>query len=188
MKTQVRDDAIAKNQYTVRLMRLALLSQAVVILILSGLVVYAFLAKETLYIPTNGSGSYKVSQLTVSPSYLQGVASDVMQSRLTWNQDTIVTQYMRLLRMVSPKTQSVIRQQLNEEITAVKKRDMQSVFYQTGQPLVDVKHQIAEVHGSLQRIDKGIPLPPKKVSYQIQFNYSLGHLSVESISEVKKKT
>lgn len=186
MKTQIRDDAIARNRHTLRLLMIACLSQTVTILVLAGVALYAFMAKEIIYIPTNGSGTYKVSQLSFTPSYLQGIASDVMQDRLTWNENTIVNQYMKILSMVTPDELPFIRKQLNEEIKSVKKRNMTSVFYQKDAPLVDVKNQLAQVSGVLQRIDHGVVLPPKPVTFQIQFKYTLGTLQIVSISEVKK--
>jgi type IV conjugative transfer system protein TraE len=186
VKTQIRDDAIARNRHTLRLLMVACLSEGITILVLAGLALYAFMAKEVIYIPTNGSGTYKVSQLSFSPSYLQGIASDVMQDRLTWNENTIVNQYMKILSMVSAEELPFIRKQLNAEIKSVKKRNMTSVFYQKYAPLVDVKNKLAQVSGVLQRIDHGVVLPPKPVSFQIQFKYTFGTLQIVSISEVKK--
>lgn len=162
------------------------LSQAVVIALLGSLTLYAFLAKETVYVPINGSPSYSLSQLRFTPSYLQQVASNVMQLRLTWSADTVVDQYGKLMSMVKPKERGMIRTQFNQEIAAVKKRHMSSVFYQEqGDTKVDVKGREAEVSGMLQRIDEGVVLQPVKRTYRLQFDYSSGTLQVVSIKEVK---
>ncbi|AMA44090.1 TraE/TraK family type IV conjugative transfer system protein [Piscirickettsia salmonis] len=162
------------------------LSQAVVIALLGGLTLYAFIAKETVYVPINGSPSYSLSQLRFTPSYLQQVASNVMQLRLTWSNDTVVDQYGKLMSMVQPKERKPIREQFNREITAIKKRHMSSVFYQDQVATkLDIKSQEAQVTGMLQRVDAGVVLQPVKRTYLLKFNYSSGTLQVVSIKEVK---
>lgn len=182
MKTQHRDDAIERNKQTVRVLTMACLAQSVAILALGGLSLYAFTAHEIVYQPTLGGVSYTLSQRRFSPAYLQAQASNIMQLRLTWNPTTIEPQYQQLMSMAAPQALQTIRPLLNAEIKTVKKRAMRSVFYQT-RVIVDPKQQLAQVFGTLERIDDGVVLPAVKKAYWVSFDYRSGSLQIVSIKE-----
>lgn len=186
MKTHVRDDAISKNKKTLRVVTLACLAQSLTIVILACLTIYAFMSKETVYVPTSGGASYSLSELSVSPDYLRKMSSDVMQLRLTWNKDTIADKYSQLLSLLRPSEMPYMRRMLNKEIAAVKGREISSVFYQDRNGIsVDVKNRIAVVTGSLQRIDNSVLLPLVQKNYKIKFKYVRGTLEIISIEETK---
>lgn len=181
MKTQVRDDAIAKNRKLVKTLTLACVAQSLSIIVLVFLVINALHSKTIVYQPVI-SGQYSLSERTFSPGYLRDMASDIAQLRLTWQPDTIQARYQRLLALVAPDRVASVRAGLNQEIQAVEKRRMSSVFYEH-HVLVDVKHQAALVAGELQRLDDGVLLPLVHKTYQIQFHYVGGTLQVLSITE-----
>lgn len=182
MKTQYRDDAIERNKQTVRILTIVCIAQSVVILALAGLSLYSFTAREIVYQPTLGGASYTLSQRRFSPAYLQAQASNIMQLRLTWNPTTVEQQYEQLLSMTAPQALQTIRPLLNAEINTVKKRAMHSVFYQT-KVIVDPKQAVAQVFGSLERIDDGVVLPAVKKAYWVMFDYRSGSLDLVSIKE-----
>ena len=183
METQVRDDAIAKNKKTLRVITIACLAEAVAIVVLAGICIYAMSAKKTVYQPTMGA-SYTLSGKAFSPVYLKDMASDIMQLRLTWNPSTVIQQYGKILSMVKPSSVTYVRKSLNSEIATIKNRKMSSVFYQT-LARIDVKRQAAIVSGSLERIDDGVILPAVTKHYLIQFHYVGGTLQIVSIKEEK---
>ncbi|MCF6768421.1 type IV conjugative transfer system protein TraE [Thiotrichales bacterium 19S11-10] len=185
MKTQLRDDVLTKNRQIIRILITTCLSLVIVVLVLSGLSFYSFFVKERIYIPTHSSESFSLSSFNASPSYLSDMATDIMQSRLTWSSDTISKQYTKLLNLVSVNQKEALKKTLNEEIESVKRRKMSSVFYQNKKPLVDSQSLVVQVTGQLQRVDDGIILKPVKKTYQIHFSYHLGLLTIVSISEVK---
>ena len=183
MKTRTRDDAISKNQYALRVMTITCLAQSVAIIVLGALVLFGFFSREVMYVPTMGGTSYTQSQMRLSPTYLEHVATDVMQLRLTFSADTIVARYEQLLSMVKPSALRAVRSAFNAEIKAVKKRNMQSVFYQD-KALVDIKENQVKVSGFLQRVDDGVLLPKAHKTYLIQFNNVFGTVKIVSIKEV----
>jgi conjugal transfer pilus assembly protein TraE len=184
MKTQVRDDAILKNERLVRILTVAVLSEAVAILGLIALCLYSLSVKQTIYQPTLMGQPYTLSAKAVSPNYLKGMATDVMQLRLTFNADTVVARYARLLALVAPDSLSTVRKTLNTEIGVVKSRKLQSVFYQE-KVAVDMKTMAVNVTGNLQRIDDGVVLGLVKKTYLLKFNYVHGTLQIVSITEEK---
>lgn len=184
MKVSVRDDAISKNRYTLRVMTLACIGQSITIVLLSGLCLFSFFYQKTVYIPTVSGQSYTMSSANISPIYIQDVANDVMQLRLTWNSDTITQQYQKLISFLKPKDVPYFRALLNKEINNVKNRHMQSVFY-IRSTKVDVKDHMALVSGVLQRVDAGVMIKPVHKSYQIKFSNYYGRLYLTSIEEVK---
>jgi len=185
MRTDRRDDAIAKNKQTVRLLKIVCLAQSAAIVALAALVLYFCTSKEIVYQPTMGS-SYTMSERHFSPAYLRNMATDIMQLRLTWNAQTVTGHYAKILTMVKPNVTTAVRKMLNSEIAAIKKRNISSVFYQT-KALVDVKNQVAKVSGNLVRTDDGVVLPSVRRTYLIQFHYTHGTLQIVSIADQEKQ-
>jgi len=186
MKTQTRDDAIARNQQLIRVLKLVVICQSITLILLGSLVCYGFFAKQVMYVPTMSHAAYSQSQIRLSPAYVGSVADDLMQLRLTFNEDTVEARYQKLLSMVEPKSRARVASALNKEISVIKKRKMQSVFYQDSQPLVDMHELSAKVSGNLVRIDDGVILPARHKTWLIHFANHLGTLRILSITEVTK--
>lgn len=185
MRTTIRDDAILKNKQMMRVLSIACISEALVILVLSALVVYLDLSRNIVLVPTNSNVQYKVSALHVSANYIKDMAENVVQLRLSWNAQSISHQFQKLLAMSEMSARQSLAKQLNQEIKVVKKRKMSSVFYQEGVPLANLNNMTVKVVGTLQRVDDDVLLSPVKKAYLIHFKDGIEGFRIVSIKEGK---
>jgi conjugal transfer pilus assembly protein TraE len=76
---------------------------------------------------------------------------------------------------------------LNIEITTVHEKNISSVFY-AEKVAVDVAHHQGQISGLLYRTSHGLQLNPQHETYQIQFSFAHGLLSLNSIKEASDAT
>jgi len=183
METRFRDDALARNQLALRVTFVwaVIASASLLIVGIMGLQLYKH--KETHWLPLCTDGAFSIGESSYSSSYLQQMAKKVADLRLTYNPETVVSRYRVLTHLATPSMQEALNQQLRIEISAIKKKNISSVFYPES-IAVDTAHNSAKLKGLLHRSSHGLQLSPVPKIYLIKFVFQSGVLSPVSIEEV----
>ena len=183
MQTTYRNDAIAKHRVLLKFTFLwALLSTfAVIVFALTSF--YAMTHRQIHWLPVCTGLEFSVGEKSYSASYLKQMTEKAADLRLTYNPDTIEARYTTLLHLIHHTHQTSFKKILDEEIETVQKKNISSVFY-TESIAVDIQHHQAQIAGLLYRSSHGLQLKPKHKTYQLQFVFSKGLLSLQSIKEI----
>lgn len=182
METSYRDNAIAKNQRLLQLTLLWAMSVTVATIILTFVCFYAFTHREIHWLPFCTGSEFSVGEHSYSPSYLKEMGEKVLDLRLTYSPDTIDARYEKLLHLIPAKNQERFKKLLDSERKTVHEKNISSVFYADGLK-VDIGTNQASLHGLLYRTSHGIGLTPEPKTYELQFSYQHGLLSLQSIKE-----
>lgn len=182
MKTIHRNNIVARQKRTMRAILAWAISSSISLIIVTILCGYAFLSRPIKLIPMCGS-EVVISDTSYSPEYLLESAKKIAHLRLTFNPETVSSQYAKLLNFTDLKHQASIKNYLNKEIKTVQHKAISSVFY-INKVKVDITKNKAVLTGELDRSSHGIALKPEQKQYEIQFSFN-GTLQLKSIKELK---
>lgn len=183
MDVKFRDDAVSKNRLVLRITFIWALISSVSLLIVSIISLYGFKHQKTHWLPVCSTTDFSIGETDYSPAYLKEMAKKITDLRLTYNPETIESRYTTLIHLTPAAFQENVNKRLMNEIEAVKKKNISSVFY-SDKISVDTKHHLAIISGFLHRTSHGLALSPVYKGYEIQFAFNGGELSPLSISEV----
>ena len=183
MDTTFRDDAISKYRLALRITFIWAFVSTFTVLILSVVNLYSFKHQKTHWLPVCSSTDFWVGESDYSPAYLKEMVKKITDLRLTYNPETIDSRYKRLINLTPAPYQEALTKQLMNEIKAVKKKNISSVFY-SDKIFVDTKNHMAVISGHLHRTSHGLSVKPAYKSYQVKFHFKSGDLSPISITEV----
>lgn len=186
MDIKFRDDAIAKNRMVLRITFIWAMVSSLSLLVISVMSFQAFKHQKTRWLPVCSSTDFSISEVDYSPGYLKEMAKKVIDLRLTYNPETIESHYKTLVNLTSGQHQEKINKILSDEIDAVKRRNISSVFY-TDKISVDTKHHLALISGYLHRTSHGLALKAQYKQYKIVFSFRNGELSPVSVTEVQNE-
>lgn len=183
MQTTFRDDAISKHKTLLKLTCLWAILSTLAVLVLTMTCFYAISHRETHWLPVCTGLEFSVGEKAYSASYLRQMTEKVADLRLTDNPETIEARYTTLLHLINPAHQTAFKKVLDQEIETIQKKNISSVFYSES-IAVDVQHHQAQISGLLYRTSHGLQLKPKHKTYQLQFMFKNGLLSLQSIKEI----
>jgi len=182
MNTAYRDDAIKKNRLLLKLLLIWALSSTLAVIILSVLNTYSLLHRQVHWLPVCVD-KFSLGDREYSPNYLKEMTKKVADLRLTYNPETIDARLTMLSHLIAINKQEIFLRLLDSERKTIHEKNISSVFYDE-KISVDVSKNQGQIEGLLYRTSHGLSLKPQHKIYRIQFSFTNGLLSLQSIREM----
>ena len=121
----------------------------------------------------------------VSPEYLSQMTTFFAQLRLNMTPSSTEYQRQTLLRYTDPQYYGDFNNELVAEADHLAQSHTSLVFYPVDLS-VDTHHLTAQLSGDLSGMVGNVPLPVKRVTYQLSYRYSQGRLWLRSFQIVNE--
>lgn len=164
---------------------LALACGTMILNLILGLALIAAIGHEKIVlVPPHLEKTFWVRGNSVAPEYLSEMSLFFMQLRFNLTAENAGVQRDILLRYIDPLSYEMLKMELINEETHLKKGHITTAFFPV-EIKVDVKNLQAMVTGDLVSTVGTNQLPSKRLHYQISYNYGGAKLLVKSFAEVK---
>lgn len=155
------------------------------ILLAAGL--YRLIGRERiLVVPPVVEQAFWVDAQAISPSYLSQMTAFFAQLRLNMTPSSAAEQRDILLRYTDPSYYGDFKNELVAEADHLTQTHTSLVFYPVDVS-VDAAHLTAMISGDFGGTVGNVPLPVKRLTYQLTYRYAQGRLWLRSFEEVTKE-
>lgn len=154
--------------------------------LLAGLCWYTSIHQKTEVTPFSGNNGYLKSASDVDGHYLSLMSENFIYSRLNVTPETVDANHKRLLSFVNSENFSEMLKLLQKEANLIKNKKISSVFH-IAQIRSNPANLTVDVTGILKRHVGLRELKDEKTTYQIQYQYRLGRLSIVRFSQMKEQ-
>jgi len=156
-------------------------------ILVGGLAWHTSLHQKVEITPFSGSSSYTKSDTEVDSHYLALMSENFLYSRLNVTPETVEAHHKRLLSFVDSSQYAQFLEQLHREESLIKSKKISSHF-ELMKSHIDQKHRLVSMTGILKRTVGLRSLPDVRVTYTIQYQYHLGHLSIVAFTHTEEGT
>lgn len=138
---------------------------------------YTSMHQKVEITPFGTNSGYTKSESSVDAKYLSLMSVNFIYSRLNVTPETVVQNHKRLLDFIDPHSYADVSAMLARESAVIKDKKISSYFEISNiQP--DVRELKTTITGTLVRYVGLRALKPEKLTYEIHYQYSLGHLAL----------
>ena len=151
--------------------------------LLSVFVVTADTSEKTIIVPPDLEKSFFVKGDELSPEYIEQMAKYFSQLLLTYHKQNAQSQFNTILRHTNPLVYGEMNTRFLIEVERILRNDISSVFYLMG---IHIKNNSAVLIGEQLGMVGSQVVSKNKKTYQINFNYDSGKLTIVGFNEVIK--
>lgn len=185
MKFSVYQHRLSALSARFNLMVFLVVGLLVVNLILAGLCWYALVHQRIEITPFFGSNGYSKNEVQVDSHYLSLMSENFIYSRLNVTPETVNANHQRLLAFVDASHYRDMLHHLHQEAQVITSKQVSSVF-DIAAIRPNPSQLTTTVTGTLKRFVGYRALKEARMTYQLQFRYHLGQLTILQFNLIKE--
>ncbi|HHF7380162.1 TPA: type IV conjugative transfer system protein TraE [Legionella anisa] len=184
MDYKVKEGKLSRLSARLSLMVVLVIGLMMSNIILVCLTYYSLGHQKREVVPFGNTSGYIISETSVDENYLNLMTQNFIYTRLNITPRNVERNHGTLLSYIDSSIYSQFKKKLKKEMDVIKDKKMASHFY-----IIDVQsdssHLISRVKGQLQRYVGYRALKLSEKTYQIQYRYQLGKLTIVGFAEDK---